>query len=107
MPAGGITSPTKLPCSMVRRRGVSWDYRIEPSALRDLGPNAITEVRRYLDERIRGASDPAAFGKPLRGDKHGYLRYRVRDWRLLCKLENSLLIVVVVAEGHRSSVYEA
>jgi hypothetical protein len=51
---------------------VSWDYRIEPSALRDLGPNAITEVRRYLDERIRGASDPAAFGKPLRGDKHGY-----------------------------------
>jgi mRNA interferase RelE/StbE len=89
---------------------VSWDYRIEPSALRDLrdlGPNAIAEVRRYLDERIRGASDPAAFGKPLRGDKHGYWRYRVRDWRLLCKLENSLLIVVVVAVGHRSSVYDA
>lgn len=74
--------------------------------LRDLGPAATNEVRQYLDERIRGASDPAAFGKPLRGDRHGYWRYRVRDWRLLCRLENSVLIVVVVAVGHRSSVDE-
>ena len=88
---------------------MSWDYRIEQAAvrdLRDLGPAATNEVRRYLDERIRSASDPAAFGKPLRGDRHGYWRYRVRDWRLLCRLENSVLIVVVVAVGHRSSVYE-
>ena len=95
---------------MARRRGVRWDYRIEPSALRDLpdlGPSAIAEVRRYLDERIRGASDPAAFGNPLRGEKHGYWRYCVRDWRLLCKLENFLPIVVVVAVGHRSSVNDA
>ena len=81
--------------------------------LRDLDPATTNEVRRYLDERIRGASDPAAFGKPLRGDRHGYWRYRVRDWRyrvrdwrLLCRLENSVLIVVVVAVGHRSSVDE-
>jgi mRNA interferase RelE/StbE len=88
---------------------VSWDYRIEPAAvrdLRDLGPAATAEVRLYLDERIRGSADPAAFGKPLRGDRHGYWRYRVRDWRLLCRLENSVMIVVVVAAGHRSRVYE-
>jgi len=88
---------------------VSRDYRIEPAALRDLrdlGPSAITEVRRYLDERIRGATDPAAFGKPLRGDRHGFWHCRVRDRRLLCKLENSVLIVVVVAVGHRSTVYD-
>jgi mRNA interferase RelE/StbE len=88
---------------------VSWDYRIEPAAqrdLRDLGPSATAAVRCYLDERIRGAADPTAFGKPLRGDKHGYWRYRVQDWRLLCRLENSVLIVVVVAVGHRSTVYE-
>ena len=88
---------------------MSWDYRIKQAAvrdLRDLGPAATNEVRRYLDERIRGAPDPAAFGQPLRGDRHGYWRYRVRDLRLLCRLENSVLIVVVVAVGHRSSIYE-
>ena len=70
----------------MRRRGVSWDYQIEPAAPRDprdLGPSAIVEGRRISDDRISGASDPAAFGKPLRGDKHGYWRYRIRDWRPL------------------------
>lgn len=77
-----------------------------PRDPRDLGPSAIVEVRRNSDDRISGASDPAAFGKTLRGDKHGYWRDRIRDWRLLCKLENSVLIVVVVTVGHRSSVYD-
>ena len=88
---------------------MSWDYRIEPTALRhlrDLGPAATTVIRRYLDERIRGAANPAAFGKPLRGSKHGLWRYRVQDYRLVCRLEKSVLIVVVVTVGHRSTVYE-
>jgi mRNA interferase RelE/StbE len=88
---------------------VSWDYRIDPAALRDLrdlGPAVAAEVRRYLDGRIRGAADAAAFGKPLRGSKHGLWRYRVRNLRLICRLEKSVLIVVVVAVGQRASIYE-
>jgi mRNA interferase RelE/StbE len=88
---------------------VSWDYRIESTAernLRDLGPAAALEIRGFLDQRIRGAADPTAFGKPLRGSKHGLWRFRVRDYRLICRLENSVLIVVVVAVGHRSTVYK-
>jgi len=34
------------------------------------------------------------------------LRYRGKDFRLICRLEKSVLIVVVVAVGHRFSVYE-
>jgi mRNA interferase RelE/StbE len=84
------------------------DYRIEESAarsLRALGPSAAAEIFRFLDDRIRGCSDPTKFGKPLRGDKRNFWRYRVRDWRILCRLENGLLIVIVVAVGHRSTVY--
>ena len=88
---------------------MSWDYRIEESAKRDLvklGPSAAAEIRDFLHKRIRGATDPQRFGKPLRGSKHGLWRYRVRNWRILCRLEKSILIVVVVAVGHRSGVYE-
>lgn len=87
---------------------MSLDYRIEESAarsLRALGPSAAAEIFRFLDDRIRGCSDPTKFGKPLRGDKRNFWRYRVRDWRILCRLENGLLIVIVVAVGHRSTVY--
>lgn len=88
---------------------MSWDYRLEETArrnLRDLGPAAAAQIRVFLDDRIRGATDPEQFGKPLRGELKGFWRYRVRDYRLLCRLEKNILIVVVVAVGHRSTVYE-
>lgn len=88
---------------------MSWDYRVEETAarqLRALGPSAAAEILRFLDQRVRGRTDPTQIGKPLRGDKKGFWRYRVRDWRILCRLENGLLIVVVVAIGHRSTIYD-
>jgi mRNA interferase RelE/StbE len=88
---------------------VNWDYRIEEAAkreLRDLGPAAASEIIDYLDTRIKGTTDPAQFGQPLRSSKHGLWRYRVRDYRLLCRLEKGILSVVVIAVGHRSKIYD-
>lgn len=88
---------------------MSWDYRIEADALRqlrDLGPSAAKEILRYLDSRVKGAADPRAAGKPLRSGLKGLWRYRVRDWRILCHLEGGVCIVIVVKVDHRSTVYE-
>jgi mRNA interferase RelE/StbE len=88
---------------------LSWDYKIHEDANRELdnlGPAARAEITAWLEKRIRGAANPEQFGKPLRGSKHGLWRYRVRDYRLVCRLEKKILIVVVVAVGHRSTVYE-
>ena len=87
---------------------MSWAYRIEESAVRDLrnlGPSAAAEIREYLNMRVEGCENPTSFGKPLRGSKHGLWRYRVRDWRVVCKLDEHMSMVVVVAVGHRSLVY--
>lgn len=86
---------------------MSWDYRIEDSAIQDmarLGPSAASEIIDFLNKRIRGAGDPEQFGKPLRGRRKGFWRYRVRDWRILCRLERAVLIVIVVEVGYRSTV---
>ncbi len=88
---------------------MNWDYQIEDSArldLHQLGPAAAVEIRRFLNGRVRGANDPRQFGKPLRGPLHGLWRYRVRDWRILCRLEDSRLIVMVVQVAHRSTAYD-
>jgi mRNA interferase RelE/StbE len=88
---------------------VSWDYRIDDLAvreLRDLGPSAAKTVRDFLDKRIRGCANPRAFGGPLRGALHGLWRYRVQDYRLICELNDGELIVVLVKLGHRSHVYD-
>jgi mRNA interferase RelE/StbE len=88
---------------------LSWSYVIHEDAARDLarlGPAVRTEITDWLEKRIHGAANPVLFGKPLRGSKHGLWRYRVRDYRIICRLEKKVLIVVVVAVGHRSTVYE-
>ena len=69
---------------------MSWVYRVEESALRELrslGPSVATEIFAYLDTRISGSIDPRQFGKPLRGPLKGFWRYRVRDYRIICRLE--------------------
>ncbi len=88
---------------------MSWDYKIEEDAkrqLRKLGPSAAAEILDYLDKRVKGAADPRAAGKPLRSGLAGLWRYRVRDWRILCRLEDGVCIVIVVKVDHRSTVYD-
>ena len=64
-------------------------------------------IFRYLKSRIATPDNPRRFGKALTGGLAGLWRYRVRDYRILCRLEKKVLIVVVVAVGHRSIVYDA
>ena len=88
---------------------MAWTYKIHEDAdrqLDELAPSARAEITAWLEKRIHGAANPSQFGKPLRRSKHGLLRYRVRDYRLVCRLEHKVLVVVVVAVGHRSTIYE-
>ena len=86
-----------------------WTYEVDPRAaesLRRLGPSATAKVIAYLEKRVKGTADPRRFGKPLRHGLKGLWRYRVEDYRLLCRLEDRRLVVLVVDIGHRSTVYE-
>ena len=88
---------------------MNWDYELSAdavAALRRLGPSVAAKVIHYLDGRIRGAANPRLFGKPLRGRMKGLWRYRVEDYRLLCRLEDRRFIVLVVEVDHRSRVYD-
>lgn len=88
---------------------MTWAYEFTAEAqrqLRDLGPSAAADIKQFLDKRIRGAADPTALGKALRGDLKGFWRYRVKDYRILCRIEAQRVVVIVVAVGHRSTVYE-
>jgi len=106
---GNATCRVANPSSNPRRLGVHWEYSLTPEAVRQLkqlGPSVAAEVKGYLEERIRGATNPRQFGKPLRGELHGLWRYRVRDWRLLCRLDDNVLTVVLVTVVHRSEAFD-
>ena len=68
--------------------------------------DAQRQIYRYLASRIATDENPRRFGKALSGDKTGLWRYRVGDYRIVCKIEDDRLIVLVVAVGHRKLVYQ-
>lgn len=88
---------------------MSWVIEYDPEALQDLRKldhSIRREILDYMDQRIANAEDPCKFGKPLRGSKFGLWQYRLRDYRIVCELQDKRLVVLVVSIGHRSTVYE-
>lgn len=88
---------------------MAWTIEYDEGALQDLKKldgQLQREVLDYMEKRIAKADDPRSFGKPLRHSKFGLWRYRLRDFRIICQLQEAKLIVLVVAVGHRSTVYE-
>ena len=88
---------------------LAWTIEFEERAKRDLSKldkSIQREIVRYLETRISNSHDPRSFGHALSHNLSGLWRYRVRDYRIVCKLEQDRLIVLVIAIGHRSQVYK-
>lgn len=88
---------------------MNWAYEFEAEALRELrrlDHEARQRIIHYLDTRVAGRSDPRRFGQPLRGDLHGLWRWRVGDYRLIGRVQESIVLVQIVRVGHRKDVYD-
>ncbi len=60
----------------------------------------------YMDQRVATADDPRALGKNLSGPKTGeYWRYRVGDIRIICKIQDDQVCILVIEIGSRREVY--
>jgi mRNA interferase RelE/StbE len=68
-----------------------------------LGKDIQKQVISYLEKRV--VSNPLKFGKSLVGDKKGLWRYRVGDYRIICNISNSQLLILVLEVGHRKEIY--
>jgi mRNA interferase RelE/StbE len=74
--------------------------------LRKLGHNEQKQITEYLNKRIATNENPRRFGAGLSGDKSGLWRYRVADYRIICRLEDEVATVLIVKVGHRRDVYD-
>ena len=89
--------------------GVAWTVEFDDRArceLRKLAPETQNSILAYMRKRVAGSANPRQFGKPLRMKLAGLWRYRVGDYRLICRFEENQLVVFVIRVGHRRDVYE-
>lgn len=89
----------------VRPWAVEFDDRARRE-LRKLDANIQKAILRYPRKSVAGSEDPRRFGKALRRNIAGLWRYRVEDYRLICRLEDDRVVVLVLQIGHRRDVHE-
>ena len=86
-------------------------YNVELSAEvdRELGKLDALQAKRilkFLHERVAKLDNPRSIGEALHGSRLGeFWKYRVGDYRLICKIEDDHLVVLVLRVGHRKEIY--
>jgi len=83
---------------------VTWRVLITPAALEMLKGITDRRIRRQVAQAVSGLSeDPEKKGKPLMGEMAGYrsLRTAGQRYRVIYKIEEKEVIVIVVAVGRR------
>lgn len=79
---------------------MAWTIKCTEASLRQLkklDKPVAQRVLDYMDERIARLVDPRVAGKNLVGPRMGsYWRYRVGDVRVICDVQDEVLVILVV-----------
>lgn len=88
---------------------MAWEIELSIQVDRDLSkldPPQRTRILKFLDQRLAPLDNPRSIGQALHGSRLGeFWKYRVGDYRLICKIEDDRLIVLVLRVGLRSEIY--
>lgn len=88
---------------------MAWNVELSESADRELSkldPQHRRRILKFLQERVARLEDPRSLGEALRGSRLGeFWKYRVGDYRLIARIEDDRLMVLVLRVGHRREIY--
>lgn len=88
---------------------MAWRIELSPEAekeLEDLDPQAAKRVLIFLRDRLGKSENRERSGAALKGSRFKNLwKYRVGDYRLICKIEEEESKILVLRVGHRKEIY--
>ena len=87
----------------------TWKIEFDEKAkaqLLNLDRQAQKRIISFLENRILARNNPRLVGSALQGNLSGFWKYRIGDYRLICKLEDNTLLLIVLMVGHRKEVYK-
>ena len=88
---------------------MAYSVELSESADRELDkldPQHRKRILKFLHDRVAKLDDPRSVGEALHGSQLGeFWKYRVGDYRLIAKIEDDRLVVLVLRVVHRKEVY--
>jgi mRNA interferase RelE/StbE len=88
---------------------MAWRVDLSAEAVRQLDKldkQPSRRVLKLLRQRVAKLDNPRSIGQGPRGSEFGeFWEYRIGDYRLICKIEDDRVVVLVLRIGHRREVY--
>lgn len=85
-----------------------WRIEFHPDAakeLKKLDRAVAARIVKTLETRIAALDDPRTLGAPLKGEHEGYWRWRIGDYRVVARIEDERITILVVRIAHRREAY--
>jgi mRNA interferase RelE/StbE len=86
-----------------------WNYDLTAKARKALSKLSLQtqqQILDYLTLKVMERNNPRDLGKALAGTKAGLWRYRVDKYRIICQIQDEVLVILVIQIGKRDSVYD-
>ena len=64
-----------------------------------------SKILKYIDQNLFDTDNPKKFGKALRYNLKGFWKYRVENYRIIVKIEENELLILVVQIDKRDKIY--
>lgn len=87
---------------------MAWQIKFTETATKQLvklDQQTQREILQYLKEKNGTDEDPRRFGASLRRELAGRWKYRIGSYRLICEIQDDVVVVLVLMVGHRSKIY--
>lgn len=88
---------------------MAFEIEFDPDAIKDLKKIDRQIQQRligFLKQRVARLPNPRDLGEPLSGSRLGaYWKYRVGDWRIICDIQDTRIVVRVLRIGNRREIY--
>lgn len=88
---------------------MDWKIKLDTFAvkqLKKLDKSIQQRIINFLHNRLSLHKDPRNLGKPLVGRLSGLWRYRIGDYRVICKIKDKEVTVLVININHRKDIYQ-
>lgn len=87
---------------------MAWQVELTDRAQREFERLDRTTQRRlgaFIRERLMAEDNPRRLGGALQGALAGLWRYRVGDYRLICRIIDERCVVLALSISHRGTAY--
>jgi mRNA interferase RelE/StbE len=63
-------------------------------------------LKSWIEKYLVGTENPRLHEKSLTANRSGQWRYRIGDYRLICEINDSKLVILALTAGHRRDIHK-